>query len=265
MRPFYERLNWKRLDRWMQPLYTRFSHGLSRFAAPIFVLPAPDAPLAQIAAYGTLTFIDTGQVKVWVTCSHVLTGMMEEAQKSADSIACVFLGPDHPVIYLDKIPVIDQSDRIDLAVLAVPFELSPQSDRIFYKVPRWPIPRATIGESVTVIGCPRSDLEIQPTGGATIGYSWFGFSVSSVSDRHFVMANERGDRSYIVAPPDTDTSKPLLLPGMSGGPAFANRGPNRVELVGFIYEGRDSDSSIFLTHANFLCPDGTLDHHAIPP
>jgi hypothetical protein len=234
-----------------------FCEQISKVTSPIFVLPHRDAPVSEALTYGTLTWIDTGLGKAWVTSQHVLQGMRDASADCTDVVACIFLGKK--VIVIEQIEVVDEDAGIDLAVFRCPFEVAPgDGDRRCYKVPRWPIPRVRVGENVSLIGWPASQRSVVD-GKSELGYSMLDFRVSSSSDRHFVLANERQNRSRLFG----DEPLPLNIAGMSGAPAFVTHA-GWIELVGFLYEGRDSDTTVFVTHASFLKEDGTFDRATFP-
>ena len=81
--------------------------------------------------------------------------------------------------------------------------------------------------------------------------------VASVSDRHFLVANERDDRVH-----DPSFILPLAgMGGMSGGAVIDMKRRNRPTLLGIIYEAsRDSTERFFASHIDFINDDGTIMH-----
>ena len=246
----------------MRDSYESFASELSKFTAPVFILPSLDSNIDQIIANGTLTLIDTGRAKVWVTCRHVWECFHEEQKRNPDAVICAYLGREFGGFCFKKLEVLDESKALDLVIFYPPIETTgTKSDRIYFRIPRWPISRIRVGETITVLGYPGCCR--QRIGNVyEFGFSFVGYRVSSVSERHFALANEGQNRTYLFN--DSDSKEPLSMAGMSGGPAFAFR-PGWVELVGLLYEGFDSHNSLFLSHALFLRENGTLDHAKIPP
>jgi hypothetical protein len=194
-------------------------------------------------------------------------------QQEEGIILAGYLGTNYDVFSLTGLRYLDgDADVLDVAILHAPeADYLSFTDKRFFRIPTWPIPKAQVGEPVFVVGYAGFDREVIPLDsdlegtifrrGLVLGYSHFAFHVSSVSDRHFVLANEKGERVYALKNPRAPDAVPLA--GMSGSPGFVVR--EGVEyLVGFLYEGTTSLNSFFLTHAYFLRPDGTLDHSLIP-
>lgn len=257
-------VDFTKFDEMMRPQYLAFAKQIGRYTTACFVLPTASSKFGEMLAYGTFTFLDTGKTKVWVTCYHFVKEYEALLKTYPDAVLCIGMGPNHGSLLLSDVQIVDYEEKIDLAIIHVPFqEIAPESDCAFFQVREWPLQRVKVGACVTVIGYPKCHVEFDADGKLTTGRSWLGFQVSSVSDRHFVLANQHRDRTYMYRDESTTSAAPLLLPGMSGSPAFC-RTPNGLHLVGFLYEGNDSDGTIFCTHASFLTEDGVIDHHALP-
>jgi hypothetical protein len=140
--------------------------------------------------------------------------------------------------------------------------------------PKWPVDRVSEGDLVIGIGFPglhrRPDIK-NGQEGLVMVESFVSGRVSSVSQRHFVLADEDADRW--VAQLDAEHEYEASWGGMSGGVFFKVIAENNYQLAGFMYEGGatwndgstdDLRSNIYVTHADFIKADGTLDHGRIP-
>lgn len=234
----------------------KIGRELIQYSAPVFIVSSITA--SDIVASGTFSFVETPKERVLVTAYHVWRRYKELKAEHSDAVFCVglldgiFELANH--IYLDG----DES-TLDLAVFRSPPGAAYFRKR-FFKIPQWPIPRVLKGESVDVIGYAGADRETKGSA-IDLGYTHFGFGVSSVADRHFVLGPDLGPRMFVLKNPQH--GEKFGLGGMSGGPVFCAR-DGIYHLVGFVRAGDTSDSFIFISHAAFLREDGTLDHLSIP-
>src|SRR6185369_11208594 len=77
--------------------------------------------------------------------------------------------------------------------------------------------------------------------------------VVSVSDRHFVIADEHGERTRQKG------KRPRSTAGMSGAPVFIASGNRLPEWAGILYEGIDMSGPLFATHSDVISRDGHID------
>lgn len=226
---------------------------LLQHCAPIFFLPSESAGPGSIENNGTLGLIDTGQRTILVTCCHVWDGFLDyRATNRTARLATVFSNGFHRPAFLDSEPISVSRD-LDLAV----FEARPVWDmgyKQFRHPDRWPIPRAVAGQPVAFVGFAGEGRLCQGFIGE-FQYSFFGLSISAASDRKLMLAQ---DKSRVLRDNQGNIIAPIRLGGMSGSPAYVRSRSGAFSLAGFVQMGRGSDDDIFLTHASFLHPDGTL-------
>ena len=236
--------------------------GQSAFCVPVIILESDQALPRDILCSGSMTLIQTPQRQIFVTSHHVWAKYLEVKQRCSSAVFSAYLGSVYGFVVLTALEYLDGDEKtLDMAILHTPgIGNIPLVDKGFFRIPTWPIPKACVGEAVMTVGYPSVHRGLLPNG-IDLGYSHFGFSISSVSERHFVAANELNDRLF--AQKDSGDPNVFSIGGMSGSPAFIYR--DRItHLVGFLYEGETSHNTIFFSHAAFLKPDGTLDHLAIP-
>jgi len=227
--------------------------------APIFFMPAPDAKPSAICANATVALLDTGLKKVMVTCCHVWEEFLNFRVSTPTACLCtVFVsGWGQPIVISDE-ALIDSDAGIDLVVLQASPEAWNMGYKEFYRIERWPIPKARVDDPIAFIGFPGGGRHTSDRVG-NFTYSAFGLSVSDVSERKLLIAGKSNDKRGLF---DNHGNRipAILMGGLSGSPAYVRDGKARFLLTGFVQMGRTSSDDIFLTHASFLNSDGTLKH-----
>lgn len=167
--------------------------------------------------------------------------------------------------------VLDEDENtLDLAVIDFP-----HLDRIqnhvkrYFPIRQWPIPSAACAEAITIVGFPGALRFTHPSFGA-FEPAGLGFTVSSVSDRNIVLADETGTRRTEGGRFKKNENIPFG--GFSGAPAFLFR-DDMFHLVGFLRGGSKETNNnaplslpgvVFLSPATYLRPDGTFDRLRMP-
>ena len=228
---------------------------LVRFCAPIGWLPSLDAPAYQLKCKtGTCVLIDTGEVRVFVTCEHVWTQWKIYKSNHPAAELLVDLGKGTPFI-LSNAKLLDSDKKCDLAVLKAEIDPQQLGSKEFFRIEEWPIPLPNVGDFLMIIGFPgRGRIALE--NGITI---WkptrLGYPVSSVRPNNITLAPEKNDRKSYE---DGNEIDHFDIGGMSGSPAFLVRKIGKPLLAGFLYEGKTSADFIFLMPAHHLQPNGTL-------
>jgi hypothetical protein len=225
--------------------------------APIFFLPHAEARPCDITANGTTALLDTGQRKVLVTCFHVWDEFQIYSDKIPTACLCtIFSNGFRFPIGIPATALIDSDEGLDLAVIEATPEIWDMGYKEFYRIERWPIPKAMVGSPIAFVGFP-GEARITNEHGGNFQYSAFGVTVAGVSDRKIVIAG-KGEPGNLL---DNDGNKlpPMLMEGLSGAPAYARDGKARFLLAGFVQMGKTSSDDLFLTHASVLNRDGTLN------
>jgi hypothetical protein len=237
-------------------------------SAAIWVNISTSAPPPTVDDNGTCAFVDTGEKKLLITAYHVLAKFRKEKARNAAAGLCVCLGRQS--VFLDSPRVLDEDEStLDLAVIEFTHleNLSGQQKR-YFPIRKWPIPTAASGDAITLIGFPGAFRFTHPSFGA-FEPAGLAFTVSSVSDRNIVLADETGTRRTKGGRLREDEGIPFG--GFSGAPAFLFR-DDMFHLVGFMRGGsKETDKSpialpgvVFLSPATYLQIDGTFDRHRMP-
>lgn len=227
-----------------------FQEKILSFCGAIYIAPNSDAPPCDILDNGSFGLIDTGEKKLLVTCFHVLDFYENEKARNPSAIMAVVLGTGYKTQLFD-LPLVDSNPDIDLAVFD--WGERPSEEKSFLPVRQFPIPQAQIGGAIVLQGFPRTQREGTQTSGS-FGAFFFGGTITAVNDRTILVAS--GEHSLT----SVDTGEPLEpieLSGISGSPAYTFR--NGWKLAGFVRGGKTTQHSLFLTHASFINPDGTLN------
>lgn len=211
---------------------------------------------------GTVTLADLGRGTVAITCQHVI----EQYSKQRNELENVVFQIGH--IELDPLAqLVDQNQRLDLAVLeltqdqVMAITSEGEIGSCVYRPVTWPVPSIAEGSFISFGGFPGAlrnvvafdEIEFLTwSSGAT--------EVSAVSENRIVTAF---DRSYWVSAFGAKENLDLrVLGGLSGGPAFADRGLYR-DLVGIVSDYHENYDAMFFASTSAIRSDGTLVRPAV--
>ncbi len=208
---------------------------------------------------GTVTLIRLPQRNVAVTCWHVIDAFREYLQLYKRVIAQIGDTVIDPLAQL-----IDESEALDLAVLALSDKQVTEitaggeigSRLVDGKV--WPPKQAKAGKVVMLSGFPGkyrqalafNEIEFRPFCAA-------GIKVHSAERDYFTCQFEREYWVKSFGAKESVEHLEPLLGGMSGGPAFVDRGLSW-DLGGFIYQHSPDFDILRLRPANLINADGTI-------
>ena len=228
------------------------------YIAPIFLLPTRSSGPKDIITNGTVTFVDTGKRKLYVTCKHVWDEYITRRNETAAVTIAIGLGHASQPIGFNDAVLIDESSDYDIATLDFPHtDYIIESQKRFISVATWPPKRAEVGEFTFVAGFPGLHrIPHADQKACTFHETIFGDDVSSTSERHFILADTQHQRRQVTFRAGLLEFGPLG--GLSGAPAFANRNKS-AELCGFMYEGSEgTEAIVFIAHALHIDQDGHI-------
>ena len=256
---------------------------LKFIGSALVIKPETDSP-ADVIANGTFSYVDTGEKTLLVTCDHVVAEFEGLRAEDATIEFCWGPGQGQRPKQITHCPPLDRNAVVDICTydVCVPDGLD-TIGKCFFKRESWPPPRVQVGDTVIGIGFPgkhRGSDTREGQVGLVLVASFVSGQVSSVSDRHFTIADEDCTRSSIQL---GDKSFETSWGGMSGGVFFKILGENQYDLAGFMKEGgsslvldtagtpaseedslKDLNATLFVSHADFILSNGKLDHHLIP-
>jgi hypothetical protein len=197
---------------------------------------------------GTGFLVETSELRFLVTADHVIDDI-----RGAGLIP-VIVGVRGKNISEWK--AIDREDKVDIATIEIPstFDLSYLSRHPFF-LPESPPRRAQPGDSALLVGY-QGHRRRPRTGTLDAGLAVVEDFVVSSSERHFIVDDVDHERTRPRG------RRPRSAGGMSGAPVFV-AGTRRPEWVGILYEGKDTAGRFFVSHADFVRPDGCIDRTRI--
>src|SRR5664280_240637 len=123
--------------------------SLLRFCAPVFFLPSSVPEPLTIVANATVSLVDTGRKKLLITSAHVWTEFQDyQIQNPQAHLAVLFISGFGFPEYLDEKLLVDFDKDLDIAVFEAHENTWKMGGKEFYKVYRWPISRANVGDAL---------------------------------------------------------------------------------------------------------------------
>lgn len=228
------------------------------FAKVAFFGRRPSKTRSSSVRNGTVSLVDLGEGPFALTCHHVIAPfrrMRTCTNKVVFQIGNVELDP------LDQL--IDENSRLDLATIRLTHEqvtnITSEGElgSCVYKPISWPPRMLSEGDFVAFGGFPGrlktvmsfDELEF-------VSWSSGASKVCSVSEFQFVSAFERD--YWIQSSPGSKFHMDFrALGGMSGGPAFIDRGLYW-ELVGILFNYHENYDTVIFSSLSALNTDGTI-------
>ena len=231
---------------------------LSPFTVMLAITKIENPVATDVFKNGTGSLVDTGLRKLLITNHHVY----EEFQKCRSEVPCsrlVMSGIDgRPFVDISGQHRIASDDSYDLAVLAISPSMVEHQGKKFYPASTWPPQRPKQGTRVVIVGYPGQGRHAQGTDTLGVMPLSLGRIVTSVSERHFLMADETQD-AYTHVP----DGQQLLTSwgGISGSAAYSvHRTRDRsdeLHLCGFV-KAEGFRHTILVAHADHINADGTI-------
>jgi hypothetical protein len=244
---------------------------LIRFCGPIFITPGLMTYPSDMIDSGTYSLIDTGRKRLLVTCHHVWQEYLENLKTNPDTTLGLNLGDGNSSIAFacPERQIIDADPELDLVVFAFdPAQIRANNVAVRHKkewfpIGEWPIAHAQEGSYLVLMGFSGEQSEKKGTQ-ITFMTQPVPLKVSGIGLKQIAIFNESENQEVFG---DIKNS----LGGFSGSPAYT-LGEKGSSLVGFVKSGYKQSrplqvgpqpdsvfaGSLFLTHASFLNPDGTL-------
>ena len=117
-----------------------------------------------------------------------------------------------------------------------------------------------VGEYVCIVGYPSDNVEVTDNK-ADLNYTQLVLPISSVSDRHVVLADETGERKFHDFFEPENTS--IDFGGLSGSAAYVLRN-SIYRFIGIVKGCHERDHTILISRLGCLNPDGTIDRSRMP-
>lgn len=160
--------------------------------------------------------------------------------------------------------MIDENRRLDLASIRLTSDQAKQLTSegeigsCIFRPKAWPSPVVKEGEFIAFGGFPGALRTLATFDELDFGSWSSGASeISSVSEYKFVSAFDR--ENWVKSFGAEYHMGFTALGGMSGGPAFINRGMYW-DFVGIVFEYSANYDAVFFSSTRTLCADGTIEH-----
>jgi len=225
-------------------------------AGPLAFFRSRELKPLDVVTNGTFGLVDTGQKKLLVTCQHVWDGYLDFRLKNPNAILAALLG--EVAIPISESQLIAEDRDCDLATFDVGPFLRAFSQMKFQQIRRFPVPRSKPGEVIVCVGYPGEDVGRKISEReARFDYISFIRMVTAVGAYQVLLA-ESPEHLHLVDNSGNEVP-PVAYKGMSGSPCY-KWSPNAApKLKGFLKAGEQTGAPIYITHAAFLQPDGSVD------
>jgi len=220
---------------------------------------AKDLP-HEVIARATFSLVEIDEKHFFITNAHVwdkyleIKGEHPKAQLAAYTTIPAFTE-------LSGFHLIDSDSKIlDVAIFRGQETRVDLPGRFFIPYNGSYLADPAINEPVCIVGYPSENIEVDPRK-AHFDYMQILFPISSISERHVVLADEHGQRIF------HDEIDPELtrvdLGGLSGSPAYVLRN-HRYRFIGIVKECSQSDQTILISRLGCFHRDGTIDRQRMP-
>jgi hypothetical protein len=232
--------------------------GLEHFTVMLGITTGDSPTATDVVANATGTLINTGKHQFLVTNHHVYAKFQSHRDKSPHSM--LIMSGAHGTQFLDisEAKCLGSDKAFDLAVLSIPPLTVFKQRKLFLCPEKWPPPRAEKGMLAVLVGYPGEGRKVEQNGALGASPLSAVMRVVSVSERHFVIADEDQDAHMFVP----KGQKPLTsFGGISGSGVHVIRPKgltaNDIWLGGFVYE-EGFGHSLLVAHADHINADGSI-------
>jgi hypothetical protein len=233
------------------------------YVGMLFFAPNDQLTPQMVRFNGTAAFVNTGRARIVVTNAHVYRRFRELEQEEPSLKMFLTGSAKNQVLELKKEYLIaDGGHAVDLAVFSFPNvdQVEAIGKRYFMAHP-WPASRPEVGTTAVIIGFQGAHRHAGETT-LTVNLTVICDRVTSCSPRHLILVDEDVARVSVKVNPSLGELG--ALGGMSGSPVFTMDRENYANIVGFLYEtGEGTAAMVFAVHADFLTPEGKIDHAQI--
>jgi hypothetical protein len=233
------------------------------YVGMLFFAPNDQLTPQTVRFNGTAAFVNTGRARIVVTNAHVYRRFRELEQEEPSLKMFLTGSAKNQVLELkNKYLIADGEHAVDLAVFSFPNvdQVEAIGKRYFMAHP-WPASRPEVGTTAVIIGFQGAHRHAGETT-LTVNLTVICDRVTSCSPRHLILVDEDVARVSVKVNPSLGELG--ALGGMSGSPVFTMDRENYANIVGFLYEtGEGTAAMVFAVHADFLTPEGKIDHAQI--
>jgi hypothetical protein len=214
----------------------------------------------QVVNRATFSLVEIGGRHFFITCAHVLEKFAEIQAKYPNAQLAAYTTIPY-FMELSGFHLVDSESKIlDVAIFRWREDRVELPGRFFIPYAGSYLADPAKNEPVIIVGYPSDIVEVGPWR-AELSYMQIIFPVSSVSDRHVVLANENGQRKFRDEFYPEQTG--INLGGLSGSPAYVLRN-QRYRFIGIVKECLEADHTILISRLGCLSSQGTIDRSQMP-
>ncbi len=236
------------------------AHFIASHTLPLAIKRNAADPPSEVISRATFSLLEIAGRHYFVTCAHVHDKFIEvQCAHPNAQLAAYTTIPSFAELYGFSLVDYD-SKTLDVAIYRGQEERIALPSRFFIPYEGSYLPDPQIGEMVCIVGYPRENIDVTATQ-AALDYLQIIFPISSVSDRHVVLADETGGRKLVdLFEPSKD---PIDLGGLSGSAAYVLRNAH-YRFIGIVKECRQTDQTILISRLGCLGSDGRIDRLRMP-
>ena len=236
------------------------AHFLACHTLPLGIKRDAQHAPHQVVARATCSLLEISKKHFFVTCAHVLDKLQEIQIEHPNALLAAYTTAPHFTELYGFSLVDSESEILDVAIFRGQGDTVELPERSFIPYNGSYLADPVKGEYVCIVGYPSENVEVTE-GRADLNYMQLIFPISSVSDRHIVLADETGQRRFrdFIEPQKMGVD----LGGLSGSAAYVLR--NFIyRFIGIVKECHERDNTILISRLGCLNSDGTVDRSRMP-
>ena len=236
------------------------AHFLACHTLPLGIKQDAKHAPHRVVARATWSLLEIDKKHFFVTCAHVLNKLQEIRVNYPNAQLTAYTTVPHFTELFGFRLVDSESKILDVAIFRGQEDRVELPERSFIPYTGSYLADPVKGEYVCIVGYPSDNVEVGE-GRADLNYMQLIFPISSLSDRHIVLADETGQRRFkdFFEPQKTG----IDLGGLSGSAAYVLR--NFIyRFIGIVKECHEQDNTILISRLGCLTSDGTIDRSRMP-
>ena len=236
------------------------AHFLACHTLPLALKNSSKDEPYEVVSRATFSLVELGGNHFFVTCAHVWEKFQEmQTEYPGAELAAYTTVPRFTELFGFRLIDVE-SDVLDVAIFRGQEARVDLPGRSFIPYEGSYLSDPKIGDPVCIVGYPKETVEVVP-GRAYLNYTQLVLEASSISDRHIILADEKGNRVFqdFMDPGVTQ----LGLGGLSGSAAYVLR-DSIYRFVGIVKECQELNHTIVISRLSCLNSDGTIDRSRMP-
>src|SRR6266404_7164576 len=171
------------------------AHFLACHTLPLGIKMDALHPPHRVVARATCSLLEIGNKHFFITCAHVLNKLRELQTDYPDAQLAAYTTVPRFTELFGFTLVDSESKVLDVALFRGQEDRVEIPNRFFIPYNGSYLADPVIGEPLCIVGYPSENVEVTE-GKANLNYMQLILPISSVSDRHLVLADETGQRRF---------------------------------------------------------------------